>query len=158
MPDLTLPPSLLALLAWFEPLFTASSFRTFCALAVGFLAQTGRRTVCGMLAGAGLGGVWRHDRAHRFFSQAAWESHARGLALARLVVRLVVPVGEPVTVAIDDTLFRRRGPKQPSPPRTTPSTSCDARESQKQPSTRHNARTASDNRRSARFGLISLPS
>jgi hypothetical protein len=111
LPDLTLPPSLLALLACFEPLFTAPSFRTFCALAAGFLAQTGRRTVCGMLTGAGLSQVWRHDRAHRFFSHARWESHALGLALARLVVKLLVPAGQPVTVAIDDTLFRRRGPK-----------------------------------------------
>jgi hypothetical protein len=29
------------------PLFTAPSFRTFCGLACGFLAQTGKRTVCG---------------------------------------------------------------------------------------------------------------
>jgi len=39
LPELTLPSSLLALLAWFEPLFTAPSFRTFCALATGFLAE-----------------------------------------------------------------------------------------------------------------------
>ena len=31
--------------------------------------------------------------------------------LARLVVALLVPAGEPVTVAIDDTLFKRRGKK-----------------------------------------------
>jgi DDE superfamily endonuclease len=111
LPDLTLPPSLMALLACFEPLFTAPSFRTFCVLAAGFMAQAGRRAVCGMLVGAGLAGVWRHDRAHRFFSQARWESHALGLALARLVVKLLVPAGQPVTVAIDDTLFQRRGPK-----------------------------------------------
>lgn len=55
--------------------------------------------------------MWRHDRAHRFFSHTQWESHALGLALARLVVRLLVPAGQPVTVAIDDTLFRRTGPK-----------------------------------------------
>jgi hypothetical protein len=42
------------LLAWFGSLFTASSFRTLCGLACGFLAQAGRRTICGMLAGAGL--------------------------------------------------------------------------------------------------------
>jgi len=45
LPDLTLPPSLMALLATFEPCFTVPTFRTFCALAAGFLAQTGRRTV-----------------------------------------------------------------------------------------------------------------
>jgi DDE superfamily endonuclease len=110
-PDLTLPPSLLALLACFEPLFTVPSFRTFCALAAGFLAQTGRRTVCGMLTGAGLSAVWRHDRAHRFFSHARWSAEALGLAVAKLVVALLVADGGPVTVAIDDTLFKRTGKK-----------------------------------------------
>ena len=69
LPDATLPvpASLLGLLTSFAPLFTAPSFRTFTMLACGFLAQTGRRTVCGMLAGAGLSRRWPHDRAHWFF-------------------------------------------------------------------------------------------
>jgi len=111
LPDLALPASLMTLLAAFEPLFTAPSFHTFCALAAGFLAQTGRRTVCGMLAGAGLSAVWRHDWAHRFFSCARWNAEALGLALTRLTVTLLVPDGDPVLVAIDDTLFKRTGPK-----------------------------------------------
>ena len=113
MPDMTLPVpvSLASLLAVFGPLFTAPSFRTFCGLACGFVAQTGRRTVCGMLAGAGLSRLWPHDRAHWFFSRARWNADDLGLAAARLVVALLVPAGEPVTVAIDDTLFRRRGKK-----------------------------------------------
>jgi hypothetical protein len=51
LPDATLPvpASLLGLLTSFGPLFTAPSFRTFTMLACGLLAQTGRRTVCGML-------------------------------------------------------------------------------------------------------------
>ena len=111
LPDLTLPPSLMALLATFEPCFTVPAFRTFCALAAGFLAQTGRRTVCGMLTGAGLSRVWRHDRAHRFFSHARWSAEDLGLVLAKLAVMLLVPNGEPVLVAIDDTLFKRTGRK-----------------------------------------------
>ena len=113
LPDTTLPvpASLAGLLAVFSPLFTAPSFRTFCGLACGFLAQTGRRTVCGMLTGAGLSRLWSHDRAHRFFSRARWDPDDLGLAVARLVVSLLVPTGEPVTAAIDDTLFRRRGKK-----------------------------------------------
>jgi hypothetical protein len=99
----------MTLLAVFSPLFTASSFRTFCGLACGFLAQPGKRTVCGMLAGAGLARSWPHDRAHRFFSHARWKPDDLGIAVARLAVSLLVPDGEPVTVAIDDTLFRRRG-------------------------------------------------
>ena len=113
LPDATLPVpvSLASLLAVFGPLFTAPSFRTFCGLACGFLSQAGKRTVCGMLAGAGLSRIWPHDRAHRFFARARWNADDLGLAVARLVVALLVPAGEPVVVAIDDTLFRRRGKK-----------------------------------------------
>jgi DDE superfamily endonuclease len=113
LPDATLPlpASLASLLAVFGPLFTAPSFRTFCGLACGFLAQTGKRTVCGMLAGAGLSRRWPHDRAHWFFARARWSADDLGLASARLVVALLVPAGEPVVVAIDDTLARRRGKK-----------------------------------------------
>lgn len=62
LPDVV-PASLTALPAAFAPLFTAPSFRTFTALACGFLAQSGKRTVCGMLSGAGLSRLWPHDRA-----------------------------------------------------------------------------------------------
>ena len=109
LPDTTLqvPASLMTLLTAFAPLFTAPSFRTFTMLACGFLAQPGRRTVCGMLSGAGLARLWPHDRAHWFFSRARWNPDDLGLAAAKLVVALLVPAGEPVLVAIDDTLFRR---------------------------------------------------
>jgi DDE superfamily endonuclease len=110
-PTVQLPASLLALLVTFRPLFTAPSFGTFCGLAAGFLAQPGRRTVCGMLTGAGLSRLWSHHRAHRFFSHARWNSEQLGLVLARLVVALLVPAGQPVLAAMDDTLFRRTGRK-----------------------------------------------
>ena len=114
LPDATLPvpASLMTLLTGFAPLFTAPLFRTFTMLACGFLAQSGKRTVCGMLAGAGVARLWPHDRAHWFFSRARWDPDELGLTAARLVVALLVPAGEPVTVAIDDTLFRRRRGKR----------------------------------------------
>jgi hypothetical protein len=55
---LPVPASFMALLWPFAPLFTAPSFRAFCGLACGFLAQSGKRTVCGMLTGAGLRLAW----------------------------------------------------------------------------------------------------
>ena len=33
---------------------------------------------------AGLGGVWHHSRAHRFFAAAAWSADAVGLVVLRL--------------------------------------------------------------------------
>ena len=106
---LPVPASLMTLLAVFSPLFTVPSFRTFGGLACGFLAQSGKRTVCGMLTGAGLSRLWSHDRAHYFFSRARWNPDDLGIAAARLVIALLVPAGEPAEVLIDDTLFRRRG-------------------------------------------------
>ena len=110
LPDATLPvpASLMGLLTSFAPVFTAPSFRTFWGLACGFLAQTASRTVCGMLAGAGLSRRWPHDRAHWFLARARWNPDDLGLAAATLAAALLVPAGQPVTVAIDDTLFRRR--------------------------------------------------
>ena len=93
LPDVTLPASLTLLLAVFEPCFTAPVFRTFCALACGFWAQTGRRTVCGMLTGAGLSRTWAHHRAHYFFARARWNPDDLGLALARLAVSLLAGPG-----------------------------------------------------------------
>ena len=110
LPD-AVPASLMTLLAAFSPLFTAPSFRTFTMLACGFLSQPGKRTVVGMLSGAGLSRRVPHDRAHWFFSRARWDADALGLAAALLVVSLLVPAGAPVDVAVDDTLFKRRGKK-----------------------------------------------
>jgi hypothetical protein len=106
-----LPPSLASLLVWLRPCFTAPTFATFTGLLVGFLAQTGRRTVTGMLAGARLQQTWSHYRAYRFFARARWSADQLGLRLADLAVRLLVAPGVPIRVAVDDTLMRRSGRK-----------------------------------------------
>jgi len=62
-----------------------------------------------MLAGAGLGRCWPHDRAHYFFARAAWDLDELGLAAARVVAALLVPAGAAITVAVDDSVFRRSG-------------------------------------------------
>ena len=79
------PCSLAGLLAAFRPCFTAPTFHTFVGLVVGLIAQTRRRTVCGMLIGAGLEQLWHHSRAHRFFALARWSSDTVGLALTDLI-------------------------------------------------------------------------
>jgi hypothetical protein len=111
LPDLTLPASLAGLLLALRPVFTGPSFATFCGLAAGLAGQVRRRTVCGMLLGAGLSRAWPHDRAHYFFARAAWQLDELGLAVARLVAALLVPAGEPLVVAVDDSVFRRCGRK-----------------------------------------------
>ena len=111
LPGLTLPASLAGLLGSLRPVFTGPSYRTFCGLVAGLAGQVRRRTVCGMLLGAGLSRCWPHDRAHYFFARARWDLDELGLAVARLVVALLVPAGAAVTVAVDDSVFPRCGRK-----------------------------------------------
>ena len=92
-PGPTAPRSLAGLLAEFRPFFTAPTFQTFIGLVVGLIAQTRRRTVCGMLTGAGLDQVWHHSRAHRLFTNARWSADALGLALADLIVARLLASG-----------------------------------------------------------------
>ena len=45
------------------------------------------------------------------FTTARWSGDALGLALADLIVTHLLPAGLPLTVAVDDTLFKRSGKK-----------------------------------------------
>jgi len=105
----TLPASLAGLLWVLRPCFTAPTFATFAALVAGMVAQPGRRTVCGMLAGAGLVRLWHHSRAHWFFAGARWCADEVGLGLLRLIAERLLPARARIELAVDDTLFRRSG-------------------------------------------------
>src|SRR4051794_10423511 len=93
LPDSTVPGSLTGLLTVFRPCFTTPTFSTFSGLVVGLIAQTRRRTVCGMLLGVGLERVWHHARAHRFFATARWCADAVGLVMLDLIVDRLLPDG-----------------------------------------------------------------
>lgn len=91
------------------PVFSRrSTHRLFVALACGMILAD-RSTVVAMAAAAGMAERWR--RACWFFAAAAWDIDELGLAVAGLVVKYLVPAGEPVVVACDGTLFRRWGRK-----------------------------------------------
>jgi len=107
MPEV--PSSLAGLLFLLRTCFTAPSFVTFQALTVGFIGQTAERTVCGMLVGARLAGVWHHSRAHRFFSRAKWCPQELGLRIADVVIARLLAPDAPILLALDDTLVHRRG-------------------------------------------------
>ncbi len=107
----TLPASWVRLLCHFRPCFTAPTFVTFVAVVSGLVARPQRRTVTGMLIGAGLSRVWHHSRAHRFFSRAVWSLDQVSAVMTALVVGTLVPAGGPVLIAIDDTVFTRSGRK-----------------------------------------------
>src|SRR5262249_8119330 len=103
LPGLTLPASLRRLLDAFAGGFTPPSFVVFTAMVVGMIAQTGSKTVCGMLAGAGLARVWSHDRVHRFFAAAVWSIDAIGLIVLDLVVTHLLDPEAVIVLAVDDT-------------------------------------------------------
>ncbi|MFD2119859.1 transposase [Streptomyces cirratus] len=53
---------------------------------------------------------WSHDRAHAFYSRSVWNAEILGIVLAHLIAKTLVPA-DAVVVAVDDTLFKRRGKK-----------------------------------------------
>jgi hypothetical protein len=95
----------------FAGCFTTPTFQVFSAMALGLVAQTGQRTVCGMLTGAGLATTWSHHRAHRFFSTARWSIDQLGLTVFDLVLTHLVADDADLHLAVDDTAHRRRGRK-----------------------------------------------
>lgn len=108
----SLPESWRVLLQTFRPAFCrCSTFTLFVVLATGLVAQTARRTVVGMLAGAGMAAVVSFHSVCRFFSQHTWSADRLGLGLARLIVTRLLDDDAAITVAVDDTLFRRWGKK-----------------------------------------------
>ena len=107
-----MPESWAVVLNVFAPVFARrGTFRMFTVLATGMVAQTGRRTVVGMLAGAGMAQRMSFHAACRFFSSAVWDVDRLGLAAAGLIVRCLLGPDEAIVVALDDTLFKRWGRK-----------------------------------------------
>lgn len=109
LPGLILPMSLRRLLDSFVGCFTKPTFVVFTAMVAGMISQPGKKTVCGMLAGAGLARSWSHDRAHRFFAKAVWSADAVGLVVLDLVVAYLLGADAVIVLAVDDTAHRRRG-------------------------------------------------
>jgi len=90
-------------------IMTTPTFRSFLILVAGWLFAR-RRTVTGMIQGAAAVGRKHHSAFHRLFASAKWSLDALGLAVFRMVRHLLTP-GEPIFLAVDDTLARKRGLK-----------------------------------------------
>jgi hypothetical protein len=111
LPGVSLPISLRRLVDAFVGCFTAPTLQVFHAMVLGLLAQTGNRTVCGMLTGARPATSCSHHRAHRFFSTARWSVDQLGLTVFDLVLAHLVADDTDLHLAVDDTAHRRRGRK-----------------------------------------------
>lgn len=110
MPDPLLAPSFAPLVVAFADCFTAPSFQSFRHLLAGWVLCLGRHTVTGVLRAAGAvgPGYKHHSCFHRFFNIAAWKFEDLSHVLIGLVVRLV-PQGQPIYAATDDTLGHHTG-------------------------------------------------
>jgi DDE superfamily endonuclease len=103
-----LTPSFLPLLLQFSGNFTQPTCVTFMALMTGWLLSHRHRFITELIQSSASTHTGHHSRYHRFFSHAAWSLDAVGCTLARFLVVVFAPTGL-VTLAIDDTLCRKRG-------------------------------------------------
>lgn len=111
LPSMNLPPSFAPVLSPMRQCFTKPTFETFVVLFCGFVTCVGDHTVTGMLIASGYSTSWSHHRAHRFFSRARWSVDELGLAVADLVVKHFAAAEEVIELVVDDSLFKRRGPR-----------------------------------------------
>ena len=88
--------------------FTQPSFRNFLTLLTGWVFCLGRHTITDLIVAAGAIETKHFSCFHRFFSRAVWNFDSLGLVVLKLALRLV-PEGEPVLLAVDDTLGRKTG-------------------------------------------------
>lgn len=89
--------------------FSAPAFTKLQTLLTGWVFA-GRRTVTGMLVAAGVVGKRHHSVFHRLFSQDRWSCDAVGMRVFGLIQQRLAP-DQPIRLALDDTLARKRGPK-----------------------------------------------
>lgn len=106
---LPMPATWRDLLGELAPVFKRRSTHWLFVLLASGMILASRRTVVGLAAAAGMASGFR--RACWFFSGAVWDVDDLGLAVARLIVKYLLGEGEPITVAIDGTFFKRWGRK-----------------------------------------------
>lgn len=111
LPSKNLPSSFDSVLSPLRSCFSKPTYQTFVVLLCGFLSCVGDRTVTGMLVASGYSTTWSHHRAHRFFSHARWCPDGLGMAILDLVINCLVDRGAALELVVDDSLFKRQGPK-----------------------------------------------
>lgn len=99
-----------ALLELMRPAFTAPGFELFRALIHGWICAPGRRTITAMLSVGDTEQHRAHDAYHRLLRDGCWDIGWLWRALTMFVVVCLCPQG-PLRLDVDDTLFRKSGPK-----------------------------------------------
>src|SRR5947209_6628782 len=108
---MSLPAAIIAVLVYFEPVFTQPTWRKALVLGLGTLLGHGRRTVAAALRQMGHA----HDPAFSTFHQVLNRAQWSGLALSRRLLQLLVAGfvagGGRLTIVVDEHLERRWGPQ-----------------------------------------------
>jgi hypothetical protein len=97
------------LLQQLSSVMTVPTLASFVTVMTGWVFAR-RRTVTGMILAADAVGTKHHSAFHRLFAKAEWALDDLGLAVFRLIGPWLDP-RQPIMLAIDDTLARKRGLK-----------------------------------------------
>ncbi len=108
---MSLPSSIRAVLAHFEPLFTAPTWKKVVTLLVGTLLARGRRTVTTALRQMGHQMNPQFSVVHHVLNRARWSSLEVSRRLLQVLVATFVGAGGTVEIVIDETLERSFGRK-----------------------------------------------
>src|SRR6266702_3884959 len=108
---MSLPNPIIAVLAYFEPLFTAPTWKKVVTLLVGTLLARGRRTVTAALRQMGQQMDPHFSGFHQVLNRARWSPLAVSRRLNQVLVSTFVQAGGTVEIVMDETLERRWGRK-----------------------------------------------
>ena len=106
-----MPPSahLITVLAPFQSLFSAPTWRKVQRLLIGTLLACGRRTITAALRHTGQGDTPSFSLYHQVFNRARWSALNGSRCLLALLVQTFGASGGSLTFVIDETLERRWG-------------------------------------------------
>ena len=104
-------PEIVQLLSVFAIVFTAPTWKNALILLFGAILTPGRRTVTSALRVMGMGDDPRFEKYHRVLNRNRWDPLLLSKLLLGLIIKLCVSEGMPITLAVDETLERRWGPK-----------------------------------------------
>jgi Transposase DDE domain len=93
----------------FAAMFTRPSWLNVVALTSGALLCLNRRTVCAALRAVDGAADKGFSRFHRFLACAQWSGLQGAKILLGLLQKAFVPDDEPLVIAVDDAVERRRG-------------------------------------------------
>src|SRR5256885_10494560 len=108
---MSLPQPIITVLADFEPLFTAPTWKKVVTLLVGTALARGRRTVTAALRQMGRQMDPHFSGFHQVLNRARWSPLAVSRRLLQVLIQTFVCAGGTIEIVIDETLERRWGRK-----------------------------------------------